>query len=184
MAGRRLSPEEATLWQRVMATVNPINPGRVPDLVPPRPSATGAPRPVVPASKPATAGPVRAASKNATPGPGATLDGSWDRRLSSGAVIPDCTIDLHGHTLDTAYKALDQGLSQAILRGDRVLLLVTGKPPRAASERPHARGRIRAAVNDWLTASRHAANIAAVRGAHPRHGGAGALYLILRRPRP
>ncbi|MDH7976067.1 DNA mismatch repair protein MutS, partial [Sphingomonas sp. AR_OL41] len=25
--------------------------------------------------------------------------------------------------------------------------------------------------------------IAAVRGAHPRHGGAGALYIVLRRPR-
>lgn len=184
MAGRRLSPEEATLWQRVMATVNPIDPGRVPDLVPPRPPASGVPQPIIPVAKAVAVSPVGTASKKATLGPGATLDGSWDRRLSSGAVIPDCTIDLHGHTLETAYKALDQGLSQAIRRGDRVLLLVTGKPPRAESERPHARGRIRAAVNDWLTASRHAADIAAVRGAHPRHGGAGALYLILRRPRP
>jgi len=38
-------------------------------------------------------------------------------------------------------------------------------------------------VGDWLAASRHAADIAAVRGAHPRHGGAGALYIILRRRR-
>ena len=70
-----------------------------------------------------------------------------------------------------------------VQRGDRVLLLITGKPPRPESERPHARGAIRAAVGDWLAASRHADAIAAVRGAHPRHGGHGALYIILRRPR-
>ena len=53
-----------------------------------------------------------------------------------------------------------------------------------ASRRPTRRGKrgaIRAAVGDWLAASRHAADIAAVRSAHPRHGGAGALYIILRR---
>jgi DNA-nicking Smr family endonuclease len=43
------------------------------------------------------------------------------------------------------------------------------------------RGRIRAAVHDWLAASRHSAEIAAVRGAHRRHGGGGSLYLVLRR---
>jgi DNA-nicking Smr family endonuclease len=36
-------------------------------------------------------------------------------------------------------------------------------------------------VHDWLVASRHASRIAAVRGAHRRHGGGGSLYLILRR---
>ena len=40
---------------------------------------------------------------------------------------------------------------------------------------------IRAAVHDWLTASRHASAIAAVRGAHARHGGGGSLYIVLRR---
>ena len=64
-----------------------------------------------------------------------------------------------------------------------MLLLVTGKPPRPESERPHARGAIRAVVGDWLAGSRHAGAIAAVRGAHPRHGGSGALYIVLRRPR-
>jgi len=71
----------------------------------------------------------------------------------------------------------------AIRSGDRTILLVTGKPPRPASERPHARGAIRAATGDWLAGSRHASAIAAVRAAHPRHGGAGALYIVLKRPR-
>ena len=82
-----------------------------------------------------------------------------------------------------AHAALDRALARAIARGDRLVLLVTGKPPRPESERPHARGAIRAAIADWLAASRHADAIAAVRHAHPRHGGAGALYLVLRRTR-
>ena len=63
------------------------------------------------------------------------------------------------------------------------MLLITGKPPRPDSERPHARGAIREAVGDWLASSRHADRIAAVRNAHPRHGGQGALYIVLRRPK-
>ena len=114
-------------------------------------------------------------------GPANTLDGSWDKKLARGLVSPDCSIDLHGHNLSTAYATLDGALEQSIRMGDRVVLLVTGKPPRAESERPHARGAIRAAIGDWLAGSRHAGAIAAVRGAHPRHGGAGALYIILRR---
>ena len=110
-----------------------------------------------------------------------TLDGSWDRRLSRGLAQPDSSLDLHGHTLASAHALLDQGLARALARDDRLLLLVTGKPPRPESERPHARGAIRAAVADWLAASRHADRIAAVRHAHPRHGGAGALYIVLRR---
>jgi DNA-nicking Smr family endonuclease len=113
----------------------------------------------------------------------ATLDGGWDRRLARGAVDPDTSLDLHGHTLHSAHALLDAGLERAIARGDRVMLLVTGRPPRPDSERPHARGAIRAAVADWLAISRHAAQVAAVRAAHPRHGGAGALYIVLRRDR-
>lgn len=112
-----------------------------------------------------------------------TLDGSWDKKLGRGMVFPDSSIDLHGHTLASAHALLDQGLDRATKRGDRVLLLVTGKPPRPESERPHARGAIRAAVADWLASSRFADSIAAVRGAHPRHGGQGALYIVLRRAR-
>lgn len=111
------------------------------------------------------------------------LDGSWDRRLGRGLVQPESSIDLHGHTLASAYDRLDRGLEAAVSRGDRVLLLVTGKPPRSESDRPHARGAIRAAVGDWLASSRHGDRIAAVRGAHPRHGGSGALYIVLRRSR-
>jgi len=81
--------------------------------------------------------------------------------------------------LDTAWTAIDRGLDRAIASGDRVVLLITGH--HRPGDPPVERGKIRAAVHDWLAASRHAAEIAAVRGAHRRHGGGGSLYLVLRR---
>jgi DNA-nicking Smr family endonuclease len=94
-------------------------------------------------------------------------------------VQPDRTIDLHGHSLDRAWQAIDRGLERAIAEGDRIILLITGH--QRHGERPLERGRIRAAVHDWLAVSRHASRIAAVRAAHPRHGGGGSLYIILRK---
>ncbi|HET7817663.1 MAG TPA: Smr/MutS family protein [Sphingomicrobium sp.] len=111
--------------------------------------------------------------------PGTTLDGTWDRKLSSGRIQPDRVVDLHGMNLDRAWRAIDVGLEQASAAGERVLLLITGH--HRPGEPPVERGRIRAAVHDWLAASRHASKIAAVRGAHGRHGGGGSLYIILRR---
>jgi DNA-nicking Smr family endonuclease len=90
-------------------------------------------------------------------------------------------LDLHVHNLATSYDILDRRLEQAFDSGARMMLLVTGKPPGAGGLAK--RGAIRAAVGDWLRASRHSGRIAAVRNAHPRHGGSGALYIVLRRPR-
>ena len=99
--------------------------------------------------------------------------------MRSGAVSPDRIVDLHGFDLERAWHAIDRGLEQAIDSGERVVLLITGH--HRPGDPPVERGRIRAAVHDWLAASRHAPRIAAVRGAHSRHGGGGSLYLILRR---
>lgn len=181
---RALSPEERALWQRVVSSVTPIARAKPVPAAPVVPFV--GPTPVaelVPPKKVKGRVPPPRQSAPPTPPkpPRDTLDGGWDRRLSRGLVAPESSIDLHGHTLASAHALLDQGLARAIARGDRVLLLITGKPPRPESERPHARGAIRAAVGDWLAASRHADAIAAVRGAHPRHGGQGALYIILRR---
>lgn len=181
MPPRRLSPEEAQLWARVVESVKPIRPlpakAQAADIAqepPPAPAAAPV-RKRVPPPRPSVA-PV-----SARPVPGTTLDGTWDRRLSRGLVAPDFMLDLHGHNLDTAYGLLDRRLEFAIAAEARLLLLITGKPP--GEERPVKRGAIRGAVGNWLAASRHAGNIAAVRNAHPRHGGAGALYIVLRRRR-
>ena len=175
---RRLAPDEKALWRKVIATVRPL-PGIAaePDSAPVEP-----PAPPPPAAKPKPVAKPKPRAAPAKAVPGTTLDGTWDRRLSGGAVQPDLTVDLHGHNLDAAYTLLDSRLEQAVGMGARVLLLITGKAPEG-DRWPIKRGAIRAAVGDWLSASRHAGDIAAVRGAHPRHGGAGALYIILRRRR-
>ena len=168
---RKLSADEATLWARVAATITPLSRDKnEPHVV------------VKPARRPVTLVPLENRARSSAPPDraiGSTLDAGWDRRLSRGSVEPDRVIDLHGHSLDSAWEMIDRGLERAIGAGERVVLLITGH--RREGDPPLARGRIRAAVDGWLTASRHASAIAAIRGAHRRHGGGGSLYLILRR---
>ncbi len=174
---RSLAPEEAALWARVAATIRPLSrePSSAPNIeAKAEPPAIAKPKGRVPAARPVELPPKRTQNLQA-----ATLDGSWDRRLSSGRAEPDRTLDLHGHSLDRAWEAIDRALERAIASNDRVLLLITGHERRG--EPPVERGRIRAAVHDWLASSRHARHIAAVRGAHRRHGGGGSLYIILRK---
>ena len=179
MAGRRLGPEEAALWRRVIETVRPLD-GRRAAVASVPAEAPAVERPGT-SARPAASLPRRASPQpDAKVTPGETLDGGWDRRLRRGVVEPDAVIDLHGHTLSTAYATLDSGIGRTLAHGGRLILLITGKPRPQEQDGPR-RGAIRAAVGDWLAASRHAADIAAVRGAHPRHGGNGALYIVLRR---
>ncbi|MEO7814093.1 MAG: Smr/MutS family protein [Sphingomicrobium sp.] len=175
---RKLTPDEADLWAKVTASIRPLSRDPVEPSKPPveRPPPIAAkPRPPVaqpPPRRIPPPPPPRRVIAN-------TLDGGWDRRLKGGTVEPDRILDLHGHNLDQAWDAIDRALETAIQRGERVLLLITGHA--RAGDPPVERGRIRAAVNDWLTVSRHRDRIAAVRQAHRRHGGGGSLYLILRR---
>jgi len=172
---RPLSPDEAELWARVTATIRPLS-----RQTPAEPEAAAQTQPSAELKRPPATSARKAVSPPpARPRPGTTLDGSWDRKLHSGAVEPDRILDLHGLNLDRAWSAIDTALERAIDAGDRVLLLVTGYERPGAP--PVQRGRIRAAVHDWLAASRHAPRIAAVRGAHRRHGGGGSLYIVLRR---
>lgn len=173
---RSLGPDEAELWARVTVTIRPLSrevrkPKAEPEAVEAMPTAP--PPPKLP--------PVRRREivQPAPPRVGSNLDGSWDKRLRSGSVEPDRIVDLHGHNLDGAWSAIDLALDRAIVGGDRVILLITGHE--RPGEPPVQRGKIRGAVHDWLNASRHASKIAAVRGAHRRHGGGGSLYVILRR---
>ena len=189
---RGLSPEERALWERVAKTVTPLErrphpqPTAKHDLI-----AQGAPSP-----RPAPSPPK--AIKGRVPEPLAPkavppaahvldrhgLDTSWERKLKGAKIEPDFTLDLHGHSLDGAHARLDRGLAQAKAMGARLVLLVTGKPrPVEHADRGERRGAIRAKVLDWLAAGPHGADIAAVRGAHRRHGGEGALYIVLRRGR-
>jgi DNA-nicking Smr family endonuclease len=111
------------------------------------------------------------------------LDDSWERRITTGTLSPEMSIDLHGYNLESAHRRLNQTLAAAVARGVRILLIVTGNPRPASSAglTRKGRGAIRAEIGDWLALSGYAESIASVRTAHPRHGGQGALYVILRR---
>lgn len=181
---RGLSAAEAALWARVASTVDPLHAARpvplpVVEPLPPSPPLQRIKGRVPP---PPPAPPPRAVAARPLDRHG--LDGSWERKLAKAQIVPDLTLDLHGHSLDAAHARLDAGLMQAVAMGARLLLVITGKPrPVAAADRGERRGAIRAKLIDWLAAGPHASRIAAVRPAHQRHGGSGALYVILRRPR-
>nr|WP_294846512.1 Smr/MutS family protein [uncultured Sphingomonas sp.] len=174
---RHLSPDEQALWAKVTATIRPLSRNKAtepPIELTPHPAPVKAVKGRVPPSR--SPDQLRAP---AMPIQHRTLDGGWDRRIRSGQVMVDRVLDLHGHSLDRAWEALDTSLDRAIAAGDRVILLVTGHERRG--EPPIERGKIRAVIHDWLAHSRHSGAIAAVRSAHKRHGGGGSLYIILRR---
>ncbi len=180
---RGLSPDEAAAWRKVAATVTPLHPQ--PTIPTPPPLATSPPPPPANIVKGRIAAPlpVRPAPPPPPPRISNGLDASWDRKLARGSVVPDVTIDLHGMTLDTAHRHLLGGIATGQAMGARIVLVIAGKP------RPHTdhdqrgerRGAIRAKLLDWLAHSAIASQIAAVRAASPRHGGSGAVYIVLRK---
>lgn len=187
---RGLSADEAEAWARVAATVEALSP--------PPPGGRGhakrgggdlavsaRPAPVRPTATPLRQPPLARRLPPPRSGDGAPgLDSHWDRRFRAGRIDPDFTLDLHGHTLGQAHARLDAGLGQAKAMGARVVLVIAGKPrPADAADRSSRRGAIRAKLLDWLAAGPHARDLGAVRPAHSRHGGAGALYLVLKRRR-
>lgn len=188
---RGLLPDEAELWGRVARTVTPLR--RVSRKLAETDPVMAAPLEPAPAPKPAARvqgrvppppPPPVAAPERQRPLDRHGLDGSWEKKLARAEVHPDFTLDLHGHGLDAAYARLDHGLAQALAMGARVVLVITGKPrPVEAADRGERRGAIRAKLLDWLAHGSHAHRIASVRGAHRKHGGAGAVYVILKRTR-
>ena len=188
---RGLSEEESAAWRQLAATVEPLRPQAGPKAAatPAPPAATRSSPPVARPRKavvppPRQAPPARPSGGNRTRNPAGTLDSHWDKRLKSGDIAPELTLDLHDYNLDAAYRRLMDGMEQARSMGARTVLVVTGRP-RAAdpADRASRRGAIRAKILDWLAASDHGSAIAAVRKAHQRHGGEGALYLVLKRDR-
>lgn len=186
---RRLAPDESALWKKVAATVKPIAEAPTPSLLAPAPPTVRPPKPQPRMTAPPAARPPAPLPPPRRTHSAATLDGHWDRRLRKGLVRPDISIDLHGHTLASAQALLDDSIHRALIRGARVLLVVAGRL-RPGADRlpqmhgdPRPRGAIRASLPDWLAYSPYADQIVALRPAHVSHGGAGAVYVILRRSR-
>ena len=113
------------------------------------------------------------------------VDGRTSERLRRGIIAPDSKLDLHGLTESAAHRALWSFLQAAHRRGDRLVLVVTGKGAPSSDEpfdpEQRSRGVLKTMVPRWLREPQFAHLIADLRGAHSRHGGDGALYVYLRK---
>ena len=187
---RGLTADEEAAWANLASSVEPFEGRRAPKVEPSKKVAPPAPViPKKPAFKPAPAPKIPAPAAQPPPRSarrigGSSLDSHWDRKLKAGSIAPDFTLDLHDHYVDAAHTRLDSGMHQARSMGARLVLVITGRPrPVEAADRGSKRGVIRAKILDWLAAGDHADAIAAIRKAHRRHGGEGALYIVLRKNR-
>jgi DNA-nicking Smr family endonuclease len=109
----------------------------------------------------------------------APLERRLRQQLARGRAAPDAAIDLHGMRRQEAFVALREFLARAQIEGARLVLVVTGKG-RVASE-GGAAGVLRKSVPNWLRGAEYHAIVLGFEEAARPHGGAGALYVRLRR---
>ncbi|MDR3079177.1 MAG: Smr/MutS family protein [Rickettsiales bacterium] len=107
------------------------------------------------------------------------IDRGTDRKLRAGKIKIDMKVDFHGLTLDEAFDSLLRSVDRAYGKGLRCLLLITGK---GKNTRPDGVS-IRSQIGGWLKTPALSSRIIKYLDATPRHGGGGALYVLLRRNR-
>lgn len=180
---RTVEGDEARLWQEVMRDVTPLS-GRRVSIPEERPSAQR-PEPEAPAR------PAQAASQAASaprpagelpelgPGVAPGVDKRTLLRLHRGQLEIEARIDLHGLTQEEAWRALHAFLDGSRKADRRSVLVVTGK----GKTQDGALGVLRAAVPRWLNQPENRALVLAFCPARPKDGGAGALYVLLKRRR-
>jgi DNA-nicking Smr family endonuclease len=167
---RRPSEEETALWRRAMHDVRPrrrAHAAPVPEAKPLAPAPPAAPQTLSPPSP--------APAQSAAIGTG--LDHRSAQRLKRGELAIEGRLDLHGMTQEEAHDALNRFVARMHGDGRRVVLIITGKGARDGE------GILRRAVPRWLAEPRCRPLVVATSEAQPRHGGAGALYILLRRKR-
>ena len=159
--GRR-RPDDAALWQDVVRSVAPLQSRRVATLPLSgfAPAQNGAPERRDPSASGRSAG----------------VDRATAERLKRSLRPIEARLDLHGMTQAEAHRALGDFVRAARAAGRRSLLVITGR----GMDRP---GILKRSVPRWLDESELRRHILAVAVARPRHGGAGALYVLLRRRR-
>ena len=176
---RRLSDEEIALWVEVAKSVAKRRGASLPTLASPNP-----PAPPAPTAAPAAAPPAEP-RKASGPPPLAPLERRLKRDLARGRSAVDSAIDLHGMNQAEAHHALRGFLVHAQSQGDRLVIVVTGKG--GSKSRPDAAswidepGVLRRMVPHWLREADLRAVVLGFEEAGRAHGGAGALYVRLRR---
>lgn len=94
------------------------------------------------------------------------------RKLKQGHMPIEGRIDLHGLTVDEAHHALGNCIAMNQHDNRRLLLVIHGKGDAK-------RSMLKTALNHALPMHPH---VLAFCSAQPKHGGAGAMYLLLRKP--
>ena len=176
---RRLTDDEIELWLTVASTVA-RRPGSV---LPPPPANAGRP----PTAATAPPAPMLSAPPTARSSlqPLAPLERKLKQKLSRGRMTADAAIDLHGLRQGEAHAALLRFLDLTQRQGSKVVLVVTGKGGRVRADEwgfgEGATGVLRRQVPLWLGLPEFRAFVLGWEEAGRPHGGAGALYVRLRR---
>jgi DNA-nicking Smr family endonuclease len=107
------------------------------------------------------------------------LDRRLVRRLRAGDFAYQSHIDLHRMTSDQARAAVDEFLTRAHRNGQRCVLIIHGRGLNSKDQVPVLKSRL----TNWLARGTWARWVLAFTSARPCDGGAGALYVLLRRQR-
>ena len=162
---RPLKPEELRIWSAVAATVHPL-PGKATPKKP-MPQTLDAPARIDPKS-------IKRRTPQSSREGVDDIEPNRKTRIARERDPIGARIDLHGMTQDRARAALEGFLARAYDEGCRAVLVITGKGVQGD-------GVLRKAAPEWLAAKHLAHIVAGVSEAHRRHGGAGALYVALKR---
>ncbi|MGA0605937.1 Smr/MutS family protein [Phenylobacterium sp. VNQ135] len=162
---RPLKPEELRIWSLVAATVHPL-PGKATPKRP-APQTLDAPARIDPKT-------LKARSPESAREGVDDIEPNRKTRIARERDPIGARIDLHGMIQDRARAALEAFLGRAWDEGYRAVLVITGKGVQGD-------GVLRRQAPEWLAASHLAHIVAGVSEAHRRHGGAGALYVALKR---
>ena len=99
--------------------------------------------------------------------------------MRRGKLDIDASLDLHGHTQDSARAALVAFLRAAHARGARTVIVVTGKGRN--TREGSGEGVLKRRFTDWLAIAELKPLLAGYAQAHRDHGGAGAFYVFLKK---
>ena len=163
---------DSALWQQAMQDVAPL----APRSAPPKTRAMPAGRPL--ARQAAPPPPAFHDLPPLTLDRFAGIDKASALRLKRGKLAIEARLDLHGMTQDEAHGALAGFIRTARAGGKRCVLVITGR----GAPRDHGGGGVlRTAVPRWLAEPEFRPHLLAIATAQPQDGGAGALYVMLRR---